>query len=163
MLFINSVLVTNRRSTWYYAVINLSIRPFVCRNKPKHWDRLGWANSVDPHQTPLYPTSDQHLHCLSPSTHLLECETDMPEQTVQNQIRAATLIWLSGRAGWSEFFLGWLYIFALEAHIIWHDFCFSWLSTQLGVFLHRRPDICYGIISLICEMLSFVTIKLWTW
>ena len=81
----------------------------------------------------------------------------------RSDVAALTLIWLSGRAGWSELFLGWLYIFALKAHIIWHDFCFSWLSTQLGVFSHSRPDICYEIISLICEILSFVTIKVWTW
>ena len=127
------------------------------------------ASSVDPHQTPHYPTSDQQLHCLSLSPHFFRLIKSVKQTCLSKQCRtrsdvaAATLIWLSGRAGWSEFFLGWLYIFALKAHIIWHDFCFSWLSTQLGVFLHSRPDICYEIISLICEILSFVTIKVWTW
>ena len=91
----------------------LSLSPHFL-DSSRVWNRHAWANSVEPDQMPHYPTSDQHLHCLSLSPHFFRLLKSVKQTCLSKQCRTrsdvatATLIWLSGRAGWSEFFLGWL-------------------------------------------------------
>ena len=58
---------------YYHNSFNRRLNP-IYRNDPKFSDRLIWANSADPDQTPprLEEQSDQGLHCLLFNLHLFD-------------------------------------------------------------------------------------------